>query len=90
MFVLCMLLLLVVLRWSLVTCPKMFLNPADLPALPLPFLLGGNLQVDVLQQELKRLQQQLARQQRAADAALAAARAEALSNRESLAGEVHL
>ncbi|WIA13514.1 hypothetical protein OEZ85_007087 [Tetradesmus obliquus] len=44
--------------------------------------------VDVLQQELRRLQQQLARQQRAADAALAAARAEALSSRESLAGDL--
>ncbi|KAF6251682.1 hypothetical protein COO60DRAFT_594238 [Scenedesmus sp. NREL 46B-D3] len=44
--------------------------------------------VDVLQQELKQLQQQLARQQRSADAALAAARAEALSSRTSLAGDL--
>jgi hypothetical protein len=53
-------------------------------------LLHNLAQVDVLQQELKRLQQQLARQQRAADTALAAAKAEALSSRESLAGAVLL
>jgi hypothetical protein len=48
MFVLCMSLLLVVLRWLLVTCLKVFLNPVDLRALPLPLLLHGPVQVDVL------------------------------------------
>lgn len=43
-------------------------------------------QVDGLQQDLRKLQQQLARQQRAADAALAAVQAEETSRRESLAG----
>jgi hypothetical protein len=82
------LLLLIVLGWVLVTCTNFSRSLAELPALPLlRLLLHAAVQVDVLQQELKRLQQQLARQQRAADAALAATKAEALSNRESLAGE---
>jgi hypothetical protein len=79
------------LVWLPVTPPKHVCGRVQVESEVLPLLfLYTAAQVDVLQQELKRLQQQLARQQRAADSALAAAKAEALSNRESLAGGVHM